>query len=121
MTHADLRARFDGYWIQGSGNFAVVCSSASRITLYSKSTPHAVEIAIGTSRPIWDSGSKRPRLQSLAVRSCGWFAMPEPETELDRLRRAARKWAGWEPIEAIEAEEKQVQESAGSPGDGEKQ
>jgi hypothetical protein len=46
--------------------------------------------------------------------------MPEPENELDKLRRAAREWAGWEPWLA-EAEEKQVQESAGSLGDGERQ
>jgi len=43
------------------------------------------------------------------------------QTELEKLRMAARKWAGWKPIELVEAEEKQVQESAGSPGDGEKQ
>jgi hypothetical protein len=46
--------------------------------------------------------------------------MPETETELEKLRRAAREWAGWEPWLA-EAEEKQVLESAGSTGDGEKQ
>jgi hypothetical protein len=43
------------------------------------------------------------------------------ETDLEELRREARKWAGWEPIEAIEAEENQVQANASSPGDGEKQ
>jgi hypothetical protein len=35
MTHSDLRSRFDGYWITGSGNFAIVCSSARRNTLFS--------------------------------------------------------------------------------------
>ncbi len=50
-----------------------------------------------------------------------WVQMEQkPLTELDKLRREARKWAGWEPIELVEAEEKQVLESAGSSGDGEK-
>jgi len=40
--------------------------------------------------------------------------MLEPETDLEKLRREARRWAGWEPIEVIESEE-QVQESAGQP------
>jgi hypothetical protein len=35
MTLQELRARFFGYWIQGTGNFAVVCSSGQRITLCS--------------------------------------------------------------------------------------
>jgi|HubBroStandDraft_4_1064222.scaffolds.fasta_scaffold1339540_1 hypothetical protein len=47
------------------------------------------------------------------------MAAPKPETDLDKLRREARKWAGWEPIELIEAEEERVQESAGSTGEGE--
>jgi hypothetical protein len=43
--------------------------------------------------------------------------MPEPETELDKLRREARKWAGWEPWLA-EVEE-QVKESPAKPeGEG---
>jgi len=44
--------------------------------------------------------------------------MREPETDLDKLRREARLWAGWEPAEVIEAEE-QVQESPAKPeGEG---
>jgi len=30
----DLNKRFPGYWIQGNGNFAVVCSAGRRITLW---------------------------------------------------------------------------------------
>jgi len=33
MTYERLKANFPGYWITGGGLFAVVCSSASRITL----------------------------------------------------------------------------------------
>src|SRR5258706_15397980 len=33
MTHAELRNQFPSYWVQGTGNFAVVCSSGRRITL----------------------------------------------------------------------------------------
>jgi hypothetical protein len=33
MTYADLRNQFPSYWVQGTGNFAVVCSSGRRIVL----------------------------------------------------------------------------------------
>jgi hypothetical protein len=34
MTMQQMRAQWCGYWITGSGNFAVVCSSARRVTLF---------------------------------------------------------------------------------------
>jgi hypothetical protein len=81
MTHSELRSRFDGYFFTGTGNFALVCSSAHRVTLFS-----TLDIA------------KEAKYANCG-RGCDKYASPhvgytlEPPIQSQRgMSRAFRKW-----------------------------
>jgi hypothetical protein len=81
MTHSQLRSRFDGYFFTGTGNFAMIRSSASRVTFFS-----TLEIAKEAKH-----ASCGRRCDKYASPHVGYKLEPPPKSQRG-MSRGFRKW-----------------------------
>ncbi len=82
MTHTDLRTQFDDYFFVGTGNFALVCSSARRVTFFS-----TLEIAKEAKHANCGRGCDR-----YASPHVGYTLKPPIQSQPRGMSRALRKW-----------------------------